>query len=88
MDTAHAVSPEGGGITLRNATEPWAHKHECTAMVSEKKGLVVMYAVRWFGSRTQTPRLDQTQWYLTLEDALQAVRDRYNTEEAVWRLGG
>lgn len=88
MDTAHAVSPEGAAVTLRNATDPWAHKHECVAMVSQKEGLVPMYCARWYGSKTSTPRPDQTQWYSTLEAALQAVRDRYNSEEAVWRLGG
>ncbi len=88
LKSRHAVSPEGNSLVLENANEPWAHKHECIAMVSEKKGLVAMYCARWYGSKTSTPRPDQTQWYATLEAALQAVRDRYNTEEAVWRLGG
>lgn len=88
MDVRHAVAPEGDAVMVRNTNEEWAHKHECLAMVSEKKGLVSMYCVRWYGSRTQTPRPEQTQWYATLLGALEAVRQRYDVEEATWRLGG
>jgi hypothetical protein len=83
-----AVSPEGDAVTLLNSLEPWVHKHECTAVVSQLRGLVAMYCVRWYGSKTLTPRPQQTQWFASLEAALQWVRERYDSEEAIWRLGG
>lgn len=89
MSAAPAVAPEGAALLLESASGARAHKHPCYAILSAQvEGLVPMYCARWLGSKTSMLRPEQTQWHASIQAAIRAVRERYDIEEAAWRLGG
>ena len=93
LHAQQGVSPEGTSVVLENATERWAHKGPCHAMVSKEPvgklshSMFAGYVVRWYGVKTHRLAED-TKWHSTIDAALDDVVSRYKTEEAVWRLGG
>ena len=83
------VAAEGAGVVVQDATAPWVHKGPAVAILSQ--GLGKMFPgvlVRWVGWRTLRVQSEATQWFASIEAALEAVCSRYASEEAVWRLGG
>lgn len=81
------VAVEGAAVVL-TAADPWVHRAPSAAILSQ--GLGAMFAgvvVRWVGVRTQRQQ-EATQWFASIDAALEAVCNRYASEEAAWRLGG
>jgi hypothetical protein len=89
--TGHVVGSLDEGVQMRlwnTGAAVFEHVHECYALLSQKRGLVPVYVVRWFGVKTNTLRAEQTKLYGSVADALRAIRARYDNEETIWRLGG
>ena len=87
MRTLNAIAPEGDALMVYwNASGP---TYDSSAMLSHEApgtSLTPGFFVRWYGFHT-AQETGARRWYATLGEALEAVRARYSTVEAAWRLG-
>lgn len=82
------VSPEGTCLVVRpDFRERFSMHHEAFAQLSCQKHLVPIFITRWHGSATKRP-MNTDGIHHELLAALEAIQQRYDMEETVWRLRG